>query len=63
MLRLFVELPENIRKVAADASGVTAIEYVLIAGGIALAIITAVALLGDELAALFGDLQTSLANM
>ncbi len=63
MLRLYVQLSESIRKFAGDASGVTAIEYGLIAVGIAVAIITVVALLGDELAALFGDLQTSLANM
>ncbi len=52
-----------IRKLAANTSGATAIEYGLIAAGIAVAIILTVALLGDELAALFGDLQTSLANM
>ncbi len=63
MLRLSVQLSENIRKFAGDASGATAIEYGLIAAGIAIAIITTVALLGDELAALFGDLQTALANM
>jgi pilus assembly protein Flp/PilA len=63
MMRHLVELSAKTRKFAADASGVTAIEYGLIAAGIAVAIITAVGLLGDELAALFGDLQTSLANM
>ena len=63
MLRLYLQMSESIRKFAGDASGVTAIEYVLIASGIALAIIAAVALLGDELSALFSDLQTSLANM
>ncbi len=63
MLRLSVQLSESIRKFAGDASGATAIEYGLIAAGIAIAIITTVAFLGDELAALFGDLQTALANM
>ena len=63
MLRLFVEVPEKIRKLAADASGATAIEYVLIVAGIAMAIVITVALVGEELAALFGSLGTSLANM
>ncbi len=35
----------------------------LIAAGIALAIITAVSLLGGELAGFFGDLRIQLANM
>ena len=60
MLRLFVELPEKIRKFAADASGVTAIEYVLIAGGIAVAIIVTVNLLGVELAALFASIKNAI---
>ncbi len=60
MLRLFIELPEKIRKFAADASGVTAIEYVLIAGGIAVAIIVTVNLLGVELAALFASIKNAI---
>jgi pilus assembly protein Flp/PilA len=59
MLRLFIELPEKIRKFAADESGVTAIEYVLIAGGIAVAIIVTVNLLGVELAALFTSVKNA----
>ncbi len=53
MLGLYVNLSEKIRKFAADESGVTAIEYGLIAAGIAVAIITAVGLLGVELSAMF----------
>ena len=53
MLSLYVNLSEKIRKFAADESGVTAIEYGLIAAGIAVAIITAVGLLGTELSAMF----------
>ena len=53
MLRHYVKLSENIRKFAADESGVTAIEYGLIAAGIAVAIILAVGLLGTELSAMF----------
>ncbi|MGD1934930.1 MAG: Flp family type IVb pilin [Candidatus Phaeomarinobacter sp.] len=37
-----------------DESGATAIEYALIAGGIAVAIITAVNTLGVDVAGLFG---------
>ncbi len=53
MLGLYVKLSEKIRKFAADESGVTAIEYGLIAAGIAVAIIVAVGLLGTELSAMF----------
>jgi len=63
MLQLDIKLPATVGKFAADKSGVTAIEYVLIAGGIALAIIVSVGLLGGELGGLFGDLQVSLASM
>ena len=53
MLRHYVKLSENVRKFASDESGVTAIEYGLIAAGIAVAIIVAVGLLGDELSDMF----------
>ncbi len=62
MLGLYVNLSEKIRKFAADASGATAIEYGLIAAGIAVAIITAVSLVGDELAAMFGQVTSELAS-
>jgi pilus assembly protein Flp/PilA len=41
-----------------DESGATAIEYGLIAAGIALAIITAVQLVGTNLTATFNDVAT-----
>jgi pilus assembly protein Flp/PilA len=47
-------------KFLADESGATAIEYALIAAGIALAIITAVNSLGTTLSTKFGDISTSL---
>ncbi len=53
MLSLYVNLSEKIRKFAADESGVTAIEYGLIAAGIAVAIIVAVGLLGEGLSDMF----------
>ena len=53
MIRHYVKLSESIRKFAADASGATAIEYGLIAAGIAVAIIVAVGLVGTKLTAMF----------
>ncbi len=49
-----------IRNYFSDESGATAIEYGLIAAGIAVAIITAVALLGDSLEAMFTEVGTAL---
>ena len=43
-----------------DESGATAIEYGLIAAGIAVAIIAAVGLLGDSMNALFADVDKAL---
>lgn len=45
-----------------NEDGATAIEYGLIAAGISLAIITVVFLLGDDLLAIFEDIQTQLAS-
>ena len=45
-----------------DEDGATAIEYGLIAAGIAVAIAAVVGLLGDELALAFGDVQTEIAD-
>ena len=51
---------KTIRKFLADESGATAIEYGLIAAGIALAIIAAVQGVGTKLATNFGTISTSL---
>ncbi len=53
MLRLYVNVSESIRKFAADARGATAIEYGLIAAGIAVAIVVAVGFVGTKLTAMF----------
>ena len=45
-----------------DKSGVTAIEYGLIAGAISVAIIATVILIGTDLKTLFTTIQTDLAN-
>ena len=60
MLGLYVSLSEKIRKFSADEAGVTAIEYGLIAAGIAVAIITVVTLLGTELAAMFTTVKNKI---
>ncbi len=43
-----------------DESGATAVEYALLAAGIALAIIVAVGLIGDELAVLFNSISSQI---
>jgi pilus assembly protein Flp/PilA len=48
------------RKLASARDGATAIEYGLIAAGIAVAIIAAVFALGDEIKAFFEGVQTQL---
>jgi pilus assembly protein Flp/PilA len=56
------ELPMNklIKRFAADESGATAIEYGLIAAGIAVAIIAAVQALGTAISGTFRDVATAL---
>ena len=55
-----LSLQHRISKIVSDESGATAIEYGLIAAGIALAIITAVFALGDELETFFNGVKTQL---
>jgi pilus assembly protein Flp/PilA len=49
-------------RVLQDRRGATAIEYGLIAAGIALAIATTVGLLGDDLVTMFGSIRTALTS-
>ena len=49
-----------VRRFAADESGATAIEYGLIAAGIAVAIIVAVNAVGTDLSNLFGRVSAKL---
>jgi len=51
---------QTIRRFLADETGATAIEYGLIAAGIALAIIAVVNNLGSSLKLKFGSISTSL---
>jgi len=46
--------------VAGDRGGVTAVEYALIAGMLALAIVTAVSLLGSDLTNFFTNLHNNM---
>ena len=50
---------KTIRKFLADESGATAIEYGLIAAGIAVVIITAVQLVGTNLSGTFNNVATN----
>ena len=61
MFNLYVSAVEKLRALK-DESGATAIEYGLIAAGIAVAIIVAVGLLGDELALLFNAIASEIQN-
>ena len=60
MLRLYVELSEKIRKLAADVSGATAIEYGLIAALVGVVLIGALTLLGPQLSNLFNTVTNAL---
>ncbi|MBR1086059.1 Flp family type IVb pilin [Bradyrhizobium manausense] len=53
-------MKKTLKKFWADQSGATAIEYGLIAAGIALAIITVVNGLGSKLNTKFGSISASL---
>jgi pilus assembly protein Flp/PilA len=51
---------EFMKRFAANESGATAIEYGLIAAGIAVAIATVVGTIGEDLDAMFDDVSTEL---
>jgi pilus assembly protein Flp/PilA len=59
-LRNFGVTMQTLRRFLADESGATAIEYGLIAAGIALAIIAVVNNLGSTLKLKFGSISSSL---
>ena len=56
------KIAHTIRAFRNDESGATAIEYVLIAAGIALAILGAAAFLGDDIANFFNNIGSELNN-
>lgn len=57
---MFVKIINRIQNFKHDNRGATAIEYALIAAGIAIVIITALGLVGDELVVLFGKVTAGL---
>ena len=59
MLELYAWPTQKLRAIE-DESGATAVEYALIAAGIALAIIVGVGLIGDELAVLFNSISSQI---
>ncbi len=59
MLMLYVSVVEKLQAFE-DETGATAVEYALIAAGIALAIIVSVGLIGDELAVLFNSISSQI---
>jgi pilus assembly protein Flp/PilA len=54
------DLIEALRTLGRDRGGVTAVEYALIAGMLALAIVTAVSLLGSDLTNFFTNLHNNM---
>ena len=57
---LMKNLYNGIRKFAQDEEGATAVEYGMIVGLIAVAIIASVGAIGDTLATMFSDISTCL---
>jgi pilus assembly protein Flp/PilA len=57
---LFVQIINYFHNLKRDNSGATAIEYALIAAGIALVIIISLGLVGDEIDVLFGKVVAGL---
>ncbi len=59
MLELYVWAVQKLQAIK-DESGATAVEYALLAAGIALAIIAGVGLIGDELGVLFNSIGSAI---
>ena len=55
-------LSRPVRALALTESGATAVEYAVIIGGIALAIVGVVYLLGEDMAAIFQTIDTKLTS-
>lgn len=66
MLRVFhmIQMARfDLRRLVKDEEGASAIEYGLIAGGIAIGIIATVVLIGGQLSGIFTRIQTDLATV
>ena len=53
-------LAQNLILYSADRSGATALEYALLAGSIALAMVAAIGVLGDEVVALYNTIKITI---
>ena len=62
MLHLYVNASETIQKFKSDVSGATAIEYAVLASGIAMAVIVAVFNLGNEVSSMYDGVTTEVAE-
>ena len=62
MLSTLVAVQEKIQAFRSNESGATAIEYGLIAGGISIVIIAALAIAGPALEAVFNEIAAALAG-
>ncbi len=62
MLHLYVNASETIQKFKSDVSGATAVEYAVLASGIAMAIIVAVFNLGTEVSSMYDGVTTKVAD-
>ena len=60
MKSIYQNMKQSIKRFAQEESGVTAIEYGLIAAATAVAIIVALGLIETDLAAIFGSIATAL---
>jgi pilus assembly protein Flp/PilA len=60
MLKTYISLKNRVASLVKEDKGATAIEYGLIAAGVVIAIVAVIFSIGDELARLFGDVQTNL---
>ncbi|MCB9983493.1 MAG: Flp family type IVb pilin [Rhodospirillales bacterium] len=61
-VQFLISLSLFLQKFRAECAGATAIEYALIAAGIALAISAVVYTLGDEILAIFEDVEAGFAG-
>lgn len=60
MKSIYQNMKQSIKRFAQEESGVTAIEYGLIAAATAVAIIAALGLIETDLATIFGSIATAL---
>lgn len=60
MLKLYTHAVAHLNSLRKDEEGVTAIEYGLIAGTIAVVIIGTLVIMGDDISSIFGKVSSAL---